>query len=116
MFLTMNFKIIGLFLNSLLGVTSLLLPVHMASLLGYGKNLTTLGATEFRATYGAFFISLGIFGFYFNTPEVTKLIGLSWLSAGIVRLIIFFFNRKDVKANLLGLLIEFGIAVLIIFG
>ena len=112
----MNFKAIGFFLNSLLGVISLLLPVQMGSLLGYGKNLTSLGDTEFRATYGAFFISLGAFGFYFNTPEVTKLISFSWLSAGVVRLIIFLLKRKDAKENLLGLLIEFGIAGLIIAG
>ena len=112
----MNFKAIGFLLTTLLGVISLLLPVQMATLLGYGKKLTSLGNIEFRVTYGAFFTTLGAFGFYFNTYETRIIIGSSWLAAGIVRLIIFFLKRTDVKENLVGLMIELGIAGLLLVG
>lgn len=88
----------------------------MASILGNGKSISSLGLIEFRASYGAFFITIGVLGVYFNIKEVDIIIGSSLLSAGLVRLIFFFYKRKNIKENAAGVFVELGIAGLIFVG
>lgn len=111
----MKLQIIGLGMTVLLGSLSLLLGSKMANLLGYGKTLSPLGNIEFRATYGAFFVTLGVLGIGLNSQDVYQLIGACWLAAGITRSILFLLTRKNIKENLSGLIVEFGIATLLLF-
>jgi hypothetical protein len=111
----MDLKIIGLAITALLGFTSLLFGPKIADHLGYGKSLTPLGNIEFRVTYGAFFIALGALAIRLNNPDVHLLIGVCWLSAGVTRSVLFALTRKDIKENIFGLIIELGIAALLLF-
>jgi len=112
----MDLKLLGLAITVLLGVTSLLLGPKMANRMGYGKNLTPLGNIEFRATYGAFFVALGVVGIQLNNPHIHFLIGSCWLAAGATRSLSFSLTRKDIKENILGVIIELGVAALLLLG
>jgi hypothetical protein len=111
----MKLEVIGFGVTVALGFLSLAIGRQMASLLGYGKNLSSLANVEFRATYGAFFITLGSLGIILNNQSVSFLIGSCWLSAGLIRGIFLLISQKDVKENIAGLFVELGIALLILF-
>ncbi len=112
----MDLKIVGLAITALLGGSSLMGGARLASLLGYEKQMSPLGEIEFRATYGGFFLMLGLLGIYLRTDDVFLIVGCSWLSAGVTRLIMFLYKRTHTKENMVGLVIELGIGALILFG
>jgi hypothetical protein len=111
----MQIEDIGFGITMALGFLSLTFARQMASILGYGKNLSTLANIEFRATYGAFFLTLGALGLLLNNQAVSFLIGSCWFSAGLVRALCFLKSQEDVKENVAGLVIELGVATFILF-
>ena len=46
-----------------------------------------LGTSEFRATYGGFFLSLGIGCIVAQSVQVFTIVGAAWCSAAIVRMV-----------------------------
>jgi len=105
---------IGSTIMILLGLISLFKPVRMGNILGLEiKN--QLGVSEIRATYGGFFIALGIMCFIFNLTNIFIVVGVSWTGAFIVRFISAILDKGFSYKNIIGMGIEFTMGVLFLF-
>lgn len=92
---------VGAVLTTVLGVLALLFPVSVARVLGVeAKN--PLGNSELRATYGGFFIGLGLGGWIAQSSTVFAVVGGAWCMAGIVRLLSIGFERSLSSKNVVG--------------
>jgi len=108
--------VLGYGITVVLGILSIIFSQKMAAILGYGQGLSSLGLTEFKATYGIFFCTLGLLGLYFRTSEVNIVVGGAWISASVMRAIIVLRYKNDISKNIGGVIIEAGIGLLIALG
>ena len=100
-------------LHIVIGLASLLAPSVISRTLGYAP-LSPLGRTEFKATYGAFFLALGIGGLWLNSSDAALLVGLAWFSAGLMRAVSLVIGRNNLKEHSFGVGVEWGIASLLL--
>jgi hypothetical protein len=95
----------GAVITTLLGVLALLFPSSVARVLGVEAR-NPLGSSELRATYGGFFIGLGV-GCWLAQSSVV--FGGAWCTAGCIRLLTICFERSLSSENVVGAAVELAI-------
>lgn len=106
-------RIIGATITAGLGLMGLISPASAAkftSISPVGK----VGVSEIRATYGGFFLAMGVFALFSREPEVFITIGLGWAGAAAARLISVLVDRSFSPKNFGGIAFEAVIAWLLL--
>jgi len=98
----------------LTGLVSLVNPRGVEGFTG----LTAPGArgiTEIRSILGGVFIGLGIAVFLLGTRETYQMLGITYLTIGVVRLVSIFLDKSSVQSNWISVAVEiiFGILLLL---
>lgn len=97
--------------------TGLLALVKPRSIYGFTGIETKgpRGITEIRSIFGGLFIALGAVALYFRTPDVFLVLGISYLTIGLVRVVSMFLDKSVERSNTISLVTEivFGIILVI---
>ena len=109
------FSAVGFSLQVLLGLVAVFQPRPMARILGFGTP-SLLGVTEVRATHGAFFLVLGLGGLVVSNSDLSLVVGAAWAAAAICRIWCIIFDPHDRAKNSGGVVVEAGIAILLLVG
>lgn len=88
-----------------LGALGLLNPNGAQRLTGVKANARE-GISEVRATYGGFFLALGIMALTMREPLVFMTVGVAWCGAAAARLLSLFVDRIWTPKNMSGVLFE----------
>ena len=99
--------------TALLGLWVIIRPASIASLTGITAS-GGRGRTEIRAAMGGFYLALGAAPIFFNSAEMFFLLGIAYLTVGIVRLVAMFVDKSVEASNLLNLATEAVFGVLLI--
>jgi hypothetical protein len=106
-------KVIGALLTIGTGVISLLFPqavTGFTGLLPQGGR----GVTEIRSVLGGLFIALGAAPLLFNQPVAYQVLGLGYLTIGVVRLVSMIVDKSVVSSNVISLVFEFVFGVILV--
>ena len=98
----------GAVITTLLGVLALLFPSSVARVLGVEAR-NPLGSSELRATYGGFFIGLGVGCWLAQSSVVFAVVGGAWCTAGCIRLLTICFERSLSSENVVGAAVELAV-------
>jgi hypothetical protein len=73
------------------------------------------GITEIRTILGALFIGLGVAILYYNHPIGYKIVGITYLTMGVVRVFSIIFDKSAVSSNIISAIVEivFGILLML---
>jgi hypothetical protein len=86
----MNFyaalQIVGATITAGMGALGLFKPLAAAKLVGISPS-GKLGLAEVRATYGGFFLALGLFAIWSRSSTVFVALGLAWAGAAAGRIV-----------------------------
>lgn len=113
--MSIDLRQVGAVITMGLGVMSLLAPqltARFTSIKPQGK----IGISEIRATYGGFFIALGLGAIVLQSPVVFELLGLAWLAAAAGRVYSMVVDRSRSRKNLGGIAFEAVIGLLCLAG
>ncbi len=100
----------GAVVTSMLGCLGLLFPSAVGRVLGIEPN-RPLGISEFRATYGGFFLCLGIGCLAAQSVPVFTVVGAAWCGAALARIVSFAVDGSRTRHNLAGVVVEAGIGL-----
>ena len=100
----------GAVVTAMLGCLGLLFPKAVGCVLGIEPD-KPLGISEFRATYGGFFLCLGIGCFVAQSAQVFTVVGAAWCAAAFARLISCVVDGSRTGHNLAGVGVEAGIGL-----
>jgi hypothetical protein len=103
----------GAFITILLGLLGLFFPAKAAGFVSLSPD-GPVGRSELRATYGGFFLLLGLGCLFLHTPPVFLLVGLAWIGAAFGRLFSILVDRAASAKNFGGVVFEAGIGLLLI--
>jgi len=104
---------LGATLSFAAGLLGLLFPGPVSRTVGVALP-GRLGTSEFRATYGGFFLGAGSAVLLLASREAAFVLGLAWLGAAAARLLSVVVDRSRSRRNVAGLVIELVIGVLLI--
>lgn len=99
--------------TALIGVMGLVMPKRIEGFTGLSAN-GGRGLTEFRAVFGAFFVSLGAYPLMSNDPAAYKMLGCTYLGVGLVRLISIFLDKSSEQSNWISVISEFVLGVILV--
>ena len=99
---------VGAVMTAVLGGLGLLFPTSVARVLGVEPK-NSLGNSELRATYGGFFVGLGVGCWMVQSSVVFAVVGGAWCSAGAVRLLTLGFDRSLMAKKIIGSTVELAI-------
>ncbi len=107
-------QIIAVIGTILTGLFSLIAPTKIEGFTGI-RPVGGRGITEIRSIFGAVFIGLGIAALLLDTSVSYPMLGITFLTIGIVRLPSMFIDRSVEQSNIISFVIEivFGIILLI---
>lgn len=105
MFLVAN---AGAVITALLGCLGLFTPDAVSRVVGVRPE-GALGVAEVRATYGGFFLALGIGCLVSQSVTAFGLVGLAWCGAALARALSVLHDRVGSWKHLAGGLFEAGI-------
>jgi Domain of unknown function (DUF4345) len=108
------FNLIGAGLTIGLGIIGLLKPMTIGPLVGIMPT-EPRGLSEIRATYGGLFIGLGGLALYAQDVKIYAAVGCGWIGAAIARICSIVVDRQMSKMNIGGIVLEGGIALLLLF-
>jgi Domain of unknown function (DUF4345) len=97
----------GAFVTTILGCLGLLFPKAVGRVLGIEPD-RALGISEFRATYGGFFLCPGIGCLVAQSVQVFTVVGAAWSAAAFARIISYAVDSSRAAHNLAGI----GLAML----
>ena len=100
----------GAVVTALLGCLSLLFPKAVGRVLGIEPE-SPFGISEFRATYGGFFLCLGIGCLVAQSVQVFTVVGAAWCAAAVARLVSYVVDGSHTTHNLTGVGVEAGIGL-----
>ncbi len=100
----------GAIMTAALGCLGLLFPIAVGRVLGIEPN-RPLGISEFRATYGGFFLCLGIGCLAAQSVPVFTVVGAAWCAAALARIGSFAVDGSRTRDNLAGIGVEAGIGL-----
>lgn len=103
----------GAAITVLLGLLGLFLPSKAAAFVSLSTD-GPIGRSEIRATYGGFFLLLGLGCLFLHTPPAFLIAGLAWLGAAGGRLFSILIDRAASSKNFGGVVFEAGIGLLLI--
>jgi hypothetical protein len=92
-------------ITAVLGLMGLLLPGKAAQLTSIRPE-GLLGTSEIRATYGGFFLALGVYALYAQADVVFAVAGVAWLGAAGGRLLSVVMDRSVSSKNLAAVVFE----------
>jgi hypothetical protein len=93
-----------------LGFLGLLFPKAVGRVLGIEPD-RLLGISELRATYGGFFLCLGIGCLVAQSVQVFTVVGAAWCAAAFARIISYAADSSQTAHNLAGVGVEAGIGM-----
>lgn len=100
----------GAVVTAVLGCFGLLFPNAVSRVLGIQPD-GPLGISEVRATYGGFFLCLGIGCFVAQSPSAFAVVGAAWCAAAAARLLSLAIDGSRSWQNVVGILFEAGVGV-----
>jgi len=100
----------GAAVTAAIGCLGLLLPGTVSRVLGIRLE-GPLGTAEFRATYGGFFMCLGIGCLVAQSVPVFTVVGAAWCAAASARLISSAVDASRSWHNLFGIGFEAGVGL-----
>jgi hypothetical protein len=73
------------------------------------------GITEVRTILGALFVGLGAATLYFNMPHTYQMLGITYLTMAVVRVISIFVDDSMTSSNIISVIAEaiFGIILML---
>ncbi len=96
-----------------LGLAALLNPDWAARFTGIRPE-GRIGRSEIRATYGGFFLALGILALAMRDPPVLVAVGLAWLGAAGARVLSIAVDRSREPRNVGAVLFEAAIGLMLL--
>ena len=106
---------IGAGVSVVAGALGFLWPRQVSKTIGLSLP-SPLALSEFRATYGGLFIGAGLAVLIIGSSDSAKVLGAAWAGAFIARAISVAIDRSLSRENIAGLVIEAGVAALLISG
>lgn len=100
----------GSVVTVMLGCLGLLFPKAVGRVLGIEPD-RPLGISEFRATYGGFFLCLGIGCLVAQSVQVFTVVGAAWCGAALARMMSYAVDGSRTVHNLAGVGVEAGIGL-----
>ena len=101
---------IGAAISIVAGILGLLWPRKVSSVIGLHLP-GPLGISEFRATYGGFFLCLGIGCLVAQSVQVFTVVGAAWCAAAFARMMSYAVDSSRTAHNLAGVGVEAGIGL-----
>ena len=98
----------GALVTALLGCLGLLVPAAVCRILGV-RTQGPLGVSEARATYGGFFLCLGIGCFVAQSPSAFTVVGAAWCAAAAARVLSLAIDGSRSWQNVVGILFEVSV-------
>ena len=89
------------------------MPIRVSQILGI-KPESALGLSEFRATYGGFFIALGIGCLMSQSALVFSVVGAAWCTAAFVRIASAIMDKSHSWHNFAGIVFEASVGMCMI--
>lgn len=106
---------IGAAISVAAGVLGFLWPHQVSKTIGLGLP-SQLAISEFRATYGGLFVGAGLAVLVIGSSDAARVLGAAWAGAFIARALSVVIDRSRSKENMAGLVIEAGVAALLLIG
>jgi hypothetical protein len=100
----------GAVVTAALGCLGLLFPGAVGRVLGIEPD-RPLGLSELRATYGGFFLCLGIGCLFAQSVPVFTVAGAAWCAAAVARTVSFAVDGSRTGHNLAGVGFEAGVGL-----
>jgi hypothetical protein len=100
----------GAVVTVMLGCLGLLFPRAVGRVIGIEPD-GPLGISEFRATYGGFFLCLGIGCLVAQSVQVFTVVGAAWCAAALARMMSYAVDSSRTAHNLAGVGVEAGIGL-----
>jgi len=110
-----TFATIGAGISVVAGVLGFLWPQQVSKAIGLGLP-SQLAVSEFRATYGGLFMGAGLAVLIIGSSDAAKVLGAAWAGAFVARAASVVIDRSRSKENTAGLVIEAGVAAMLILG
>jgi hypothetical protein len=104
---------IGAGIMVLLGLLGLVFPGRVSRVVGVAP-VGALGFSEVRATYGGFFLGLGVACLVAQSTEAFVVAGTAWGAAAFVRVLSVVLDHSRTRENFAGVLIEAAMAALLL--
>ncbi|MBN1260494.1 MAG: DUF4345 family protein [Anaerolineae bacterium] len=98
----------------LTGLLALARPQSVKSFTGLSAE-SRRGATEIRTSLGGFFIGLGAAVLILNAPAAYRVLGITYLTAAVVRTVSMFVDSSVERSNLISIATEvvFGVILML---
>ena len=100
----------GAAVTAALGCLGLLFPSAVSRVLGIRPD-GPLGMSELRATYGGFFMCLGIGCLVAQSSPAFVVVGAAWCAAALTRLVSWALDNSRSWHNLVGIGFEAGVGL-----
>lgn len=112
-------SILATFVSLGLGLYGLFFPKSVLKLVGLALDPgRPEGISELRATYGGVFTGLSLIALLtivlFDNPFIVLGLGCAWLGAGFARVASCLIDGVPMRANMLGIVVEFTLAAFLI--
>lgn len=95
------------------GLLSLIKPKAVYGFTGL-RTEDGRGITEIRAVLGGLFIALGAVPLIFRLDVTYLMLGIGYLTVGLVRLVSMFLDKSKVKSNWISLAVEIVFGVILV--
>ena len=104
---------LGAAVNVILGCLGLLFPQQVSRIVGIHPE-GPLGISELRATYGGFFLCLGLGCLVTQSDHAFLVAGSAWSGAAVARLVSVVADKSRSRENIIGLLIEATVGLMLL--
>jgi hypothetical protein len=95
------------------GVVSLFWPRSIRGFTGLAPD-GGRGITEIRAVLGAFFVGLGASVLILNDPAAYMMLGITYLTVAVVRLVSMFLDKSVERSNIISFVVEVVFGVILV--
>ena len=106
-------KIIGAVGTILTGLVSLVRPQAVTGFTGL-QPVGGRGVTEIRAVLGALFVGLGAAPLILQEPAAYQMLGIGYLTVGVVRTVSMFIDQSVVRSNVISVAFELVFGVILV--
>lgn len=103
----------GAAVTAAIGCLGLLFPGTVSRILGI-QPTGPLGVSEVRATYGGFFMGLGVGCLVSQSVPVFTAVGAAWCAAAVARIVSSVVDRSRSWHTLMGISFEAGVGLLML--
>jgi len=95
------------------GLVSLFWPRSIRGFTGLAPD-GGRGITEIRAILGAFFVGLGASVLILNDPAAYMMLGITYLTVAVVRLVSMFLDKSVERSNIISFVVEVIFGVILV--